>query len=65
MDGPTGKRYALRGKPDEMAAEIGAWEAVGLDHLALYFDVTDPEGIARVVDRFASDVLSTGRTAAS
>ena len=57
MDGPPGKRYALRGTPDEMAAEIRAWEAAGVEHLALYFDATDPDGIARVVDRFAGDVV--------
>jgi probable F420-dependent oxidoreductase len=60
MDGPAGRRYALRGSSDEMAAEIRAWAAAGVGHLALYFDETDPDKLIGLVDRFATEVGAQG-----
>ncbi len=33
----SGEGYALRGTPDEIRAELDAWQAAGAEHLALYF----------------------------
>jgi probable F420-dependent oxidoreductase len=60
MDGAFGRRYALRGKPDEMAAEIRSWAAGGVEHLALAFDETDPDRLVRVIERFATEVVPLG-----
>lgn len=46
--GDTG--YAMRGSPEDIAAEVRAFAALGVTHLALYFDTTDPaELVARAV----------------
>jgi probable F420-dependent oxidoreductase len=58
MEGPPGRRYALRGNPDDMAADIRAWESAGVEHLALYFDETDPSRLVAQMDKFTSDVTS-------
>jgi alkanesulfonate monooxygenase SsuD/methylene tetrahydromethanopterin reductase-like flavin-dependent oxidoreductase (luciferase family) len=52
--GTASKRYAMRGDPDAMTAEIEHWASVGVEHLALYFDETDPERLVRAVESFAS-----------
>jgi probable F420-dependent oxidoreductase len=58
MAGAPGRRYALRGSPDEMTADIRAWASVGVEHLALYFDETDPSGLVRLTERFAAEVAA-------
>jgi probable F420-dependent oxidoreductase len=57
MGGPAGRRYALRGSADEMAAEVRSWASAGVEHLALYFDETDPDKLVRLVDRFVAEVV--------
>jgi probable F420-dependent oxidoreductase len=52
----TDKFYAIRGTVEEMAAEVRAFEALGVGHVALWFDVTDPTEIAAVAERFAREV---------
>jgi probable F420-dependent oxidoreductase len=52
----TDKFYAIRGTPEEMAAEVRAFEALGVSHVALWFDATDPEVVAGLADRFAREV---------
>ncbi len=54
---PTDSSYALRGTPDEMAREIKAWEALGVEHLAIWFNTTDPDELAIRVERFSHNVL--------
>jgi hypothetical protein len=39
-----------------MAAEIDAFAALGVEHLALQFETTDPGEVARRAERFARDV---------
>jgi len=51
-----GSGYAMRGSPDEIAAEVRAWSALGTTHLALYFDATDPDELVRRAEWFARDV---------
>ena len=50
------EHWAIRGTPDEMAAEIRAFEALGVAHLALWFDETDPAALVALCDRFAREV---------
>jgi probable F420-dependent oxidoreductase len=55
--GPAGgKPYVIHGTPEEMAAEVRAFEALGVSHLALVFDDTDPAGMVALADRFAQEV---------
>jgi alkanesulfonate monooxygenase SsuD/methylene tetrahydromethanopterin reductase-like flavin-dependent oxidoreductase (luciferase family) len=49
--------YALRGTSAEIAAEIRAFAALGVDHLAVAFPERDPEGVTRSMDRFLTDVV--------
>jgi probable F420-dependent oxidoreductase len=54
---PSDTAYAMRGTPDDMAREIKAWEALGVEHLALWFNTTDPDELAIRVERFSHNVL--------
>ncbi|HEX5591291.1 MAG TPA: TIGR03619 family F420-dependent LLM class oxidoreductase [Candidatus Limnocylindrales bacterium] len=49
--------YAMRGTPEEVATEIRAFAALGVDHLALGFAARDPEGLAREVEAFVREVV--------
>jgi hypothetical protein len=51
-----GKPYVIQGTPEEMAAEVRAFEALGVRHLALVFDDTDPAGVVELAERFAREV---------
>ena len=48
--------YAMRGSGEDVAREIGAFAALGVDHLALSFREVDPEGVARAMERFVAEV---------
>jgi probable F420-dependent oxidoreductase len=52
----TDKFYAIRGTAEEMAAEVRAFEALGVSHVALWFDATDPEAVSGLAERFAREV---------
>lgn len=52
----TNRDYAIRGTPEEMAAEVRAFEALGVSHVALAFKATDPAEVAALAERFARDV---------
>jgi probable F420-dependent oxidoreductase len=52
----TSNHYAIRGTVDEMVAEIRAFAALGVDHLAVWFDATDPEELVSLMERFAREV---------
>jgi probable F420-dependent oxidoreductase len=56
FDATEGPFYALRGTPEEMAADVREFDALGLVHLALAFPATDPAGIVASVERFVRDV---------
>jgi len=49
----TDKAYAIRGTPEQMADEVRAFAALGVEHLALWFGTTDPEELAVRMERFA------------
>jgi probable F420-dependent oxidoreductase len=55
--GPSdGDSYAMHGSPDEIATEVRAFAALGVTHLALYFDATDPVEVVARAERFAREV---------
>ena len=54
-DGSDG--YAMRGTPEEVAAEIRAFAGIGVDHLLLTFAERDPDGLARAAQRFVDEVI--------
>jgi len=57
LDGPASdESYALRGTPEQIAAEIRAFAALGVDHLAVAFPERDPAGITRSMERFLAEV---------
>ena len=49
--------YAMRGSPEEMAAEVRAFAAIGVGHLALAFQATDPDEVVRRAERFDREVV--------
>jgi probable F420-dependent oxidoreductase len=49
--------YTMHGAPADVAGEIRAFAAAGVDHLALAFPERDPEGLTRAVHRFVAEVL--------
>ena len=49
--------YGMQGTAEEIAAEIRAFAAIGVNHLALAFASRDPEGLAREADAFVREVL--------
>jgi len=55
--GAADDSYALRGTPDTMAAEVRAYAALGVDHVALSFAAVDPAGIVAEAERFQREVL--------
>jgi probable F420-dependent oxidoreductase len=48
--------YAMRGTPESIAAEIDAFAALGVTHLALWFGSTEPAELVGRVVRFMRDV---------
>ncbi|HET7168274.1 MAG TPA: TIGR03619 family F420-dependent LLM class oxidoreductase [Candidatus Limnocylindrales bacterium] len=52
----TSGSWAIRGTPEEMAAEVRAFAALGVEHIALWFDTTDPSELDRRCERFAREV---------
>lgn len=49
--------YAMQGTPDEVAAEIRAFSALGVTHLALAFAAHDPDGLAREAEAFVREAV--------
>jgi probable F420-dependent oxidoreductase len=53
---PDPSIYTLHGNPEQVAAEVRAFAAVGVDHLLLAFPERDPSALSRAVERFVTDV---------
>jgi probable F420-dependent oxidoreductase len=49
--------YTMHGTADDVAAEIRAFAALGVTHLALAFPSRDAEGLRRDVERFMAEVV--------
>lgn len=56
--GDPGAGHALSGSPETMLAEVRAYQALGVRHLALLFDDVAPAGLTASVERFQRDVLA-------
>ena len=56
--GPSGSAPAIAGSAADMLAEVRAYQAVGVQHLAFLFDDTTPEGITTAAERFQREVLA-------
>ena len=56
LDAPAESFFTLHGSPEEVAAGIREYAALGVDHLALTFPPRDPAPLAEVVERFATEV---------
>jgi probable F420-dependent oxidoreductase len=56
FDGVTDDAYALRGTPEQMAADVQAYAALGVTHIALWFDSADAAELVARVERFAREV---------
>jgi probable F420-dependent oxidoreductase len=57
LGGSAQSFYTMHGTPPDVAGEIRAFVAAGVDHLALAFPERDPAGLARAIDRFVGEVL--------
>jgi probable F420-dependent oxidoreductase len=53
--------YMLAGTPEQMVAEVRAFESVGTRHLAVDFAETDPGKAVELIERFDSEVLAALR----
>lgn len=57
LDGGAQDYYTMHGSPADVAAEIRAFAALGVDHLALMFPPRDAAGLTSVVERFFGEVV--------
>jgi probable F420-dependent oxidoreductase len=58
LDGSVTSGYRIAGTPDEMAAEIRQFAALGVEHLAFAFGETAPERVVAAMERFDREVLA-------
>jgi alkanesulfonate monooxygenase SsuD/methylene tetrahydromethanopterin reductase-like flavin-dependent oxidoreductase (luciferase family) len=56
FDTTEGQGYAMRGSPEQIAAEIRTWSALGVTHLALWFGTTDAAEVVAQAERFDREV---------
>lgn len=61
FSGPKPAPYSLVGSPDEMLAEVRAFEAAGVDDLSFAFGQTDAERVRDDMERFDREVLAAFR----
>lgn len=59
--GPLPGPYGMSGTPDEMIAEIRAFEAAGVTEIAYAFGQTGPEAVRNDMERFDREVLAALR----
>jgi probable F420-dependent oxidoreductase len=56
FDATGGRHFSIRGTPEEMAVEVRAFEALGVDHIGLWFKATDPAELVGLMERWDRDV---------
>jgi len=54
------RSYAIRGTVDEIRAEIESWNALGVDHLVVWFGGDSIDRFVAAAERFAREVASIG-----
>ncbi len=57
FDARPGPGYTIRGDAAGMAAEVRAFAAAGVTHLALQFEPRDPRGVVEDAERFSREVI--------
>ena len=54
------RSYAMRGSNDDVAAEVAKWAELGVEHLALFFEVDTKEALVAAVERFDLNIIRGG-----
>jgi probable F420-dependent oxidoreductase len=54
------RSYAMRGSSEDVAAEVAKWAELGVEHLALFFEVETKEALVSAVERFDREVIRGG-----
>ena len=54
------RSYAIRGSVDEMRAEIEKWDALGVEHLVVWFGGDSVDAFVAAAERFAREVGDLG-----
>jgi len=54
------RSYAMRGSSDDVAAEVAKFAEVGVEHLALFFEVDSAEALVTAAERFDAEVVDAG-----
>jgi hypothetical protein len=49
--------YAMRGSNEDVATEVARWAELGVEHLALFFEVNTAEALVAAVERFDHAVV--------
>jgi len=52
-----GAGYSLAGDPESMIRDVRAFEALGVGHLALVFEPTEPAELAAAIERFDREII--------
>ena len=58
FDQASGPGAVLAGSAEAMADQVRAFADAGVGHLALDFRETDPDAVARAIERFDRDVIA-------
>jgi probable F420-dependent oxidoreductase len=56
FEGAVDAAYAMRGTPDQIAAEVRAYADLGVSHVALSFEAVDPVGVVAAAELFEREV---------
>jgi hypothetical protein len=54
------RSYAIRGSVDEMRAEIEKWDALGVEHLVVWFGGDSVDAFVAAAERFGREVGDLG-----
>jgi probable F420-dependent oxidoreductase len=57
LDAGAQSFYTMHGSPADVAGEIHAFAALGVDHIAVAFPPRDAAGLTRAVERFLAEVV--------
>ena len=58
FDKATDRYYAMRGTPEEIAAEVRKFAELGVEHLALFFAELTPQAVSAAAERFSDEVAT-------